>query len=164
MFKDIEKRWPLVSLLLCLLVPGSLFFFPSASRLMGLGVMLLGAGVALFFTVRRHIQAHRQGKFDRPTMVRKIAVDVPGLILTMAVAIPVGGRAGQFVGRLVAETAERRWPGWGAASGTMAGLATALVAGLAAGILFRWLWGMLFRVRTMAAAPASAGGPAQGAK
>jgi AcrR family transcriptional regulator len=162
MFKNIERTWPFISILLTFVLLGSLFFLPSAARLLGLGVMLLGAGMGIALVVRRHVRAHRQGRIDRPTLARKIAVDVPGLILTMAASLVVGGGIGQGIGRLAGAAAEARWPGMGAVAGVLAGVVAGFRAGAAAGMPIRSLWQAAFRRRTPAGSPAAERGPAQG--
>jgi F0F1-type ATP synthase assembly protein I len=157
MFRNIEKSWPLVSILLSLAVLGSLLLLPSAARPLALAVMLVGVGMSVLFIVRRHLEGYRQGQLDRPAFAREIAVDVSGMILTMAVVIPAGGRGGQFVGRLVGEAVEGSWPGHGTQVGIVAGLIAGIAAGLVAGWLMRWLWGKLFRTRSLTPKPVAAG-------
>jgi len=62
MLKHLEKHWPLISILFTLAILASLFFLPGATRLLSLLVMGLGILAILTFTVRRHVQAHRQGE------------------------------------------------------------------------------------------------------
>jgi hypothetical protein len=147
MLKSLEKTWPFVSILLTLAILASIFFLPAATRLLALFIMLLGLGVTVLLTVRKHLQAHRQGKLDRKQLAGRIAVDVPGVLLTMAAVIPSGACAGQLVGQWGGRAAESRWPGWGTAVGILAGILAGAIVGGSAGALVRWLWGRLTRSR-----------------
>lgn len=143
MLEKLEKTWPAISVLFTLAILASLLFLPRAARPLGLAVMVLGPGLAVFFTVRRHAQAHRRGEITRPALARRAALDVTGLLLTLAAVIPAGAAAGSVAGRAAWAAAEVRWPGWGVAVGVLTGLLAGAAAGGGAGLLARWTWGRL---------------------
>ncbi len=126
----IEKCLHILFLLLFLVLAGSLLFFPALSQPLSAAVLLAGISMAVFFTVRRHWQAHRQGKLSRSQFIRNTAFDLLGLALAMAAAIWLGGLAGRYA-------AQRVGMGFPA---LIAGLLAALVVGFAAAWLVQCVW------------------------
>ena len=145
MLKRIEKYWPLISLSLLLAILASLFFWPASIRPLSLIVMGTSLGAVIAFTIRRYVQAHREGKITRQRLVRGILVDVPGILLTMTAAILAGGEAGAYAGQVIGKAAESQRAGWGVPAGILAGMLVGILAGLIVGLLARWIWGRLLK-------------------
>jgi hypothetical protein len=133
MIHKIAKIQPITSFLLIITILLSLFFFPSITRYLSMIVMVVGLTVIIAVTIQRHVQAQREGKITRPLMLRAIAIDLTGVLLSMAAAILVAGK----VGVLAAEAAGRAW---GGTAGILAALVAGLVVGAGVGLLVRWLW------------------------
>ena len=145
MLKTLEKSWPIISIVFTLLILASLFFLPGATRVLSLAVMFLGIIAILTFTVRRHVQAHRQGRITRPAMRRNIIIDLFGLLITMAIVILVAGMAGtSAVLRLAQDQAAGQ--AWGMTWGVLAGLLAGIAAGVLVSLFVRWGWGKLWKL------------------
>ena len=136
MFGIFKKSWPIISIFFTLLILASLFSLPSVTRYVSLTVMTLGLAAVVTFTVRRHVQAHRQGRITRPAMQRNLLVDLTGLLLTMAAVICVAGLAGTSAGQATAQA-------WGVNAGIVSGLLVGIAAGLLVSLFVRWGWGKL---------------------
>jgi TRAP-type uncharacterized transport system fused permease subunit len=87
MFTTLEKRWPFISILLLLVLLTALIFSPSSAGTFAIVILFLSLGTAIFFIVRRQIQAYRKNQIDRPTLVRNIYFEVLGLLITVALAV-----------------------------------------------------------------------------
>jgi hypothetical protein len=133
MLKTFEKSWPILSILFLFAILVSLFFFPSITRSLSLIVMVVGPTAIIAFTMQRYLQAQRAGKITRPFMLRAIAIDLTGIVLTMAAAILIAGKAGVHA----AEAAGRAW---GGTAGLLVAVTTGMVVGVGVGLLVRWLW------------------------
>jgi ribose/xylose/arabinose/galactoside ABC-type transport system permease subunit len=140
MFNKFEKSWPFVSIALILAILASLFFWPGVTRLLSGIVIGLGLVAVLAFTVRRPVEAHRQGRMSLPEMWRNIIIDVLGVLVAMTAVILAAG----WVARAVARAAGKAW---GNAAGILAAVLVGLVIGFTVGFLVRWLWGLLTRPR-----------------
>ncbi len=140
MFKALEKFWPIVSIFLTLALLASLFFWPGAARLFSLTVMGLSLSAIVVFSVRRHVQAYQDGKVPRQLVARSIAIDVSGILVSMAVALLVarwiGVHAAQVAGKI-----------WGVTAGVLAALLAGLAAGFGVSLSVRWSWGKLTKPR-----------------
>ena len=101
--------------------------------LLFLAAIFLGLGMSIYLAVQRHRQAQKSGKITPAFMRCAIAIDLTGLLLTMAAAILVAGKAGVHA----AEAAGRAW---GDTAGILAAVMTGLVVGAGVGLLVRWLW------------------------
>lgn len=156
MFKVLERLWPILSILLTMAVLASIFVLPGATRLLALTAVLLSAGATILLTVRRHLQAHRQGRLSRRQLAARLAADLPGILLTMSAAIAAGAHVGRLASQWALLAAEARWPGWGLASGVLVGIVAGLAAGGTAAALIRWLWRRLTGSRQPAPAQGEA--------
>jgi uncharacterized membrane-anchored protein len=132
MLTTLEKRWPLISLVLLLALLASLFLWPAARSPLTTTLLIIALGMALFFVVHRQVQAYREGKASRGRLVRNLAVEVGGILLSMALAM--------FLSRLVVTYVGAYLSGlWG----LVLGLLAALVIGALAGMLVQRTWGRL---------------------
>jgi len=136
MIKRLKKHWPLISIFFTLVILASLFFWPGTTRLLSLIVMGLGILAIVTFTVRRHVQAHGQGRITRPVMARNIVVDLLGVLITMILVILVAGRTGACAGQMAGKA-------WGVPAGILSGLLAGLATGFGVGLFVRWMWGKL---------------------
>ena len=140
MLKNLEKSWPIISIVFILAILASLFFFPSITRLLSLIVMCVGLMAIITFTVQRQVQLHHQGKITRQALARNIVVDVTGILVTMAAVILVAGKAGAYVSQAATKA-------WGVTAGILLSLAAGLAAGFGVSLLARWGWGKLTKPR-----------------
>jgi membrane-bound metal-dependent hydrolase YbcI (DUF457 family) len=151
MLKRIEKYWPFISLLLLAVILAFQFFRPADIRPLSLIVMGVGLGAVIAFTTQRHVQAHREGKTTRQALVRDILVDVLGALLTMALVILAGGRAGVYAGQVIGREAEAIRAGWGIPAGILAGVLAGLMVGFCVGWLVQKIWERMKKAKALAA-------------
>jgi hypothetical protein len=138
MLKTIEKIWPWISILLFIAILASLFLWPGATRTLSLVVIGAGLVAVLAFTIRRPVEAYRQGRLPLAAMRRNLVVDVLGVLLSMAAVILVAGK----VAGTLAQAAGRAW---GLAAGVLAAVLSGLAIGYLVSFAVRWLWGLLTR-------------------
>ena len=145
MLKALEKYWPLISILLTLALLDCLLFWPSVSPPLALVVVVLSIGMAILFSVQKHVRAYRQGMLDRPALTRNIFVDVFGTLMIIVAALLLVGRVAQVVGLAAGRAAESQWPGTGALLGMLAGLLAGLPIGIGIALLVQMTWGRLVK-------------------
>src|SRR6266478_5507993 len=87
MLKILEKHWSIISILLLIAILASLFFWPGISRSFGTVVLVVSIGIVVAFAVAKQVRMYRQGRIDGLALVRSIALDLIGILLTMAAAI-----------------------------------------------------------------------------
>ena len=85
MSKLFEKSWRIISIILLLILLASLFFWPSLSSPLGMAVLVLAVGIAIFFTIRKHWGAYKNDELTRTQLTRNIAVDVLGIFITISI-------------------------------------------------------------------------------
>lgn len=138
MLRTIEKNWPFISIMFFIAISASLFLWPGVTRTLSLIVIGLSLVAVLALTVRRPVEAYRQGRLPLPEMRRNITVDVLGVLVSMAAVILAAG----WVAGTVARAAGKAW---GNMAGILAAVLVGLVIGIAVSFLVRWLWGLLTR-------------------
>jgi hypothetical protein len=143
--KLLEKYWPLISILLLLALLACLLFWPGIARPLGLTVLLVSLTVGMLLVSQKHLRAYRQGQLDRPALVRNLAVEISGVLLTFAAVLFLAGRVAQTAGLAAGSAAEVRWLGSGTVAGLLAGVLVGLVLGLAVGWLVQVTWGRLVK-------------------
>ena len=128
---NIKKYWPLVSIFLFLTIIASSLLWPPAARPLAWIVLCLGLSLAIFAAVRRDYQPFKQGLIPRRAFVRRLAIDLSGILLTTAAAISAASWAGRA-------TAQAVWDATGLLWVTMlVSLAAGLTGGMGAGGLVR---------------------------
>jgi hypothetical protein len=145
MLKHIEKHWPTVSILLLFALLACLLFWPGISRPLGLTALLLSFVAGLTFATQKHVRAWRRGQLDRAGLLRNLAVELSGILLTFAVVWLIVGRVARSAGLLAGNAIESYWPGMGAGLGLLAGLLTGLLLGIGFGLLVQSTWGRLVK-------------------
>ena len=117
-----------ISLLLLLALIASMFLWPGITPWLSLTILVFGVGTTIFLTVQKHLQSYCQAECTREKMVRNLALDFLGLLLTLGAAMYAGGVAGGYLG-------------------LRAGFWFGLLAGFAGGFLATWgmrsAWGRL---------------------
>jgi len=83
MINNLEKYWPFISILLLLILLAILIFMPSMSGTISVAALLVSLGMAIVFIVRRQLNNYRSGKTNRAGMLREIAVEIFGLLITI---------------------------------------------------------------------------------
>jgi O-antigen ligase len=69
MLTTLEKRWPLISLVLLLALLASLFLWLGVRSPLTTALLIIALGAAVFFVVRRQVQAYRDGKIGGGRLV-----------------------------------------------------------------------------------------------
>ncbi|MCL4527872.1 MAG: hypothetical protein M1282_00470 [Chloroflexi bacterium] len=87
MLTVLEKRWPLISILLLIVLLASLLIWHSIARTASIAMLVLGPGMAIVIIIRRQSQFHRASNIDRTAMLHHIFFEVLGLLLAIALAI-----------------------------------------------------------------------------
>ena len=93
-----KKYLPFISIVLLVILIVSLFFYPQASGLLSLSLLVAGLGMALFFTFQKHIGPYKQGQITGPKFTRNVLLDMLGFILTIAAASYFGGGEARLAG------------------------------------------------------------------
>jgi hypothetical protein len=124
----LQKYFPLFSIILLATLIASLFFYPIMSSWIGIILLLLSLGMALFFTIQKHLYFYEQGEISRLKFTRNVLLDLLGLLLTIAAASYLGGAAGTRLGESL---------------GLWVGLITGIIIGFLAAWLVRKLWSRL---------------------
>jgi hypothetical protein len=145
MFTPLKKYWPPISILLLLALLACLIFWPSLARPLGLTVLLVSLTVGMLLVSQKHLRAYRKGQLDRSSLVRNLAVEISGVLLTFAAVLFLAGRVAQTAGLAVGSAAEVRWPGSGMVVSLLAGVLVGLMVGLAVGWLVQTTWGRLVK-------------------
>ena len=133
MFTILEKRWPIISILLLFVLLFALIFSPSSVGTLAIAMLILSLGMAIFFIVRRQVQTYRENKIDRATLARNIYFEVLGLSLTIALSILLAQVIAGTINPLMGS-------GW-LSIGVTIGLS--MLGGLGAAWLVKVTWGRL---------------------
>ena len=133
MFKYLKKQQTIFLFLISgLLLIAGFLYWPTNLKLINLFVFLLSTGTATIFIYRKHQEAYHQAESTREKMIRNVALDLLGFLLTMGAAMYAGRIAGQYFG-------------------LQAGIWAGLLAGFAVGFLAAWAvrsaWGRLVLTR-----------------
>lgn len=138
MLVKLERVWPFISMGLLLALLAVSIFRPAVVGIASWTMIGLSLAAVLAFTIRKPVEAHRQGRIDGGLMRRLLLVDLSGLLISMlAVSLTAG-----IVTRMVASAAGEAW---GVTAGLLAALAAGLVVGVVIGLQMRRLWQKLTR-------------------
>lgn len=88
----------LIPFLLLLVLLLSLWLLPSATSALGIALIAISLGVALFAILKKHRIAYLQGRLTRAAFLRNIFLDMFGILL----AVILAGLLGRYVAGLVA--------------------------------------------------------------
>jgi len=139
MITQIEKFWPFLSILFIIVIAISMSVWPAGTRLLSVIIMGLSLTAIVTFTIRRQVQAYRDGKISRPVLARNIVVGVTDILMTMVLvviaSILVTGRVAQAAGKV-----------WGTTVGILSTLVMGLVVGLAVSLFVRWVADRIIRL------------------
>jgi len=94
----LQKYFPLVSIALLVALVVSLFLYPHLTSWISITLLVSGFGVALVFTIQKHLDPYKQGQITGLKFMRNILLDILGLLLTMAAASYLGGMTGASLG------------------------------------------------------------------
>jgi len=139
MLKLLEKSWPYILLALSMLLYASLLYYPHLAQAASGLVLFVSVGFMLALAVQKSIQAHRSGQIDRSSMWRRIALDLAGIALMLALVVTSGRWAAEWV------SAWAQAAGWNVLGVTLSALLAALAVGLVMGWAVQWLWSKLAR-------------------
>jgi hypothetical protein len=143
MFKTLKKYSAVISVLLIIAILGSLFFWPGMTATLGKFALVMSIGMVAAFSLQKHVRARQEGGIDNLTLLRNSAIELLGILLTMAAAIFAGRWAAEWATRLAVQAAEQTWPGARIPLGILAGLLAALIVGLLVGFVVQSTWGKL---------------------
>lgn len=128
MISFLQKTWPFISLAFLLAFIASVIFYPAGSSWLSIILLLSSLGMALFFTIQKHISPYKEGRITRSKFARNFLLDILGFLLAIAAASYLGGMAGLWLG-------------------TSFGLWAGLVASIAIAFLAAWsvrkVWGRI---------------------
>ena len=133
----LEKYWLLISILLLFVLLFALIFSPSSAGALAIVMLFLSLGMAIFFIVRRQVQAYRENKIGRATLARNIYFEVLGLSLTIAMSILLAQLIAGAINPLMGS-------GW-LSVGITIGLS--MLGGLGAAWLVKATWGRLVKFK-----------------
>jgi hypothetical protein len=140
MFKTLKKYSAVISVLLIIAILASLFFWPGITATLGRFALVMSIGMVVAFSLQKHVRARQEGGIDNLTLLRNSAIELLGILLTMAPAIFAGRWATEWATRLAVQAAEQTWPGARIPLGILAGLLAALIVGLLVGFVVQSTW------------------------
>lgn len=140
MLSSLEKRWPLISILLLISLLASLWLWPEAQGPLSVEIIVLSVGMLLSFTIHRRLEESRQGALDHSVLWRMIILDVVGVLLVLGLAMYVGSLVSQAVGTAVYNALLESHLGWAEAAAIVSGLLAALAVGVGVGWVVRSVW------------------------
>ncbi len=112
-----------ISLLLLLIILISAWRFPSVTSILAVSLLLFSIAIAISSILEKHEATPPE------EMRRKIAKDIIILMVSIIVAVTVGGIVGQFVGIHAQGYARIHWPGLDMTAGLLAAVLAAFVTG-----------------------------------
>ena len=139
MLPFLKKYSLLLSALLLLTIFIVCLFLPSAIPALGVICFLFTLTIAIAFIVEKHKSTHLQGDITREAMRRKIARDIFILVITLVLAVFLGGIVSQLAASYAGAYVEVRWRG----VGMVVGFIAAILASFAVGFMVRWGVGKL---------------------
>ena len=141
MIPFLKKHSLLLSALLLLTIFIVCLFLPSAIPALGVICFLFTLTIAIAFIIEKHKSAHLQGDITREAMRRKITKDILILVITLVLAVLLGGVVSQLAASYAGASVEVRWRGLG----MIVGFVAAILASFAVGFAVRWGVGKLSR-------------------
>lgn len=131
MFENLKKPHTLIAISLTLALMISVVYFPTFVSIVSMLVLLIGISMAVSVLLRKHWNAYQQAECTLEKMIRNLAFDLSGLLLTMGAALYVGRLAGGYVGLH---------------NGFWFGLLAGFLGGFVAAWAIRSIWGRLVKV------------------
>lgn len=125
----------LVGLLLLVILVILMWFFPSAMPVFGMSLLLLSFGVVILPIIKKQRELYKRGNLTSGELVRKIALEVFGILLAMALA----GLAGRYLGQIVITQTSNEL------IKLIAGILIGLLAGIGVGVLVQRTWGQMIK-------------------
>ena len=141
MLKNLEKHWPVISVLLLIALFASLWLWPEVQGPLSLAIIIVSVGMLIAFTIHRRVEENHKGLIDRSTMSRLIILDCVGILLVLASAMVVGSFVSRIVGTAVFNVLQASSPQWAEVVAMISSLLSALAAGIGVGWLVRSAWG-----------------------
>lgn len=117
-----------ISILLLSALIASVIFRLNITPSISLTLLTISFGMAIFFIIQKHWKSYQQAECTNEKMIRNLALDIIGLLLTMGVAMYVGRLAGVY---------------FGLRSGFWFGLIAGFLGGFGAAWAVRSAWGRL---------------------
>lgn len=125
-----------VGLLLLVMLVILMWFVPSAMPVLVISLLLLSFGVAILLIIKRQRELYKRGDITLSELVRKIALEVFGVLLAMGLA----GLAGRYLGRIVITQITDDL------AKVIAGIVISLLAGAGVGVLVKRTWEQTIRI------------------
>ena len=126
--KHLEIQRNFFSIILVIVSMGILITWPVLSRPASILILLTSIGMAITVTAQKCWQDYQQAECTREKMIRNLALDLLGLLLTMGAAMYIGRLAGGY---------------FGIRAGSWIGLFAGFLSGFLAAWLVRSIWGRL---------------------
>lgn len=120
-----------IPFLLLLVLILSMWLLPSATSALGIALIAISLGIALFAILKKHRTAYHQGQITRSALVRNTFLDVFGILLAVALA----GFLGRYVVGLVTQSISND------SARLIAGILLGLLVGVGVGLLVNRAWG-----------------------
>lgn len=125
----------LVGLLLLVILVILMWFFPSAMPVLGMSLLLLSFGVVILPIIKKQRELYKRGNLTSGELVRKIALEVFGVLVAMVLA----GLAGRYLGQIVITQTSNEL------IKLIAGILIGLLAGIGVGVLVQRTWGQMIK-------------------
>ena len=123
---------PLIVLLLLI----SAWLLPSITPALGIGLLVISLGMAIFAILKKHSAPYRQGKITQSTLIRRIGLDIFGILFAVALAVLLGGYVAGLLTRSINDDPWR----------LVAMILIGLLVGMGVGIFVNRAWGRLTKI------------------
>ena len=131
MIQLFNKTRFLFAVVLFTLLIDIIIFKQFSLHLISIAIIAVGIGTAVVLSLQKHWQTYQQAEYTREKMIRNMALDLVGLLLTMGVAMYAGWLAGGYFGLRV---------------GFWHGMIAGFLGGFGAAWVVRSIWGRLVAV------------------
>ena len=113
----------------------SLWFFPSATPIFGIAILLVSLGVAILFIIKKHRKAYFDSKLTRTIFVRNVSLEIFGILIATILA----GLAGRYLAQVVTAQITHEL------AKLIVSIMIGILAGVGIGLLVKKTWGRLVK-------------------
>jgi len=147
MVKTLERNWILISIGLFIILLISMFLWPHIIYSLGLIVIIINVGMAIYFIVMGQIQAKRYNEISTKKVILNIAIKIIGGGLAIILALLLAGVLSRIIYYWTLEKAIMySWSVIGIKIANLMGVLIVLLVGIVIGIITQWLWKRITKI------------------
>jgi len=98
MLENLKKPHTLIAIFLTATLVISVLYFPIWGQIVSVLVLLTSIGMAIALILKKHWETYQQAECTREKMIRNLAFDIFGFLLTMGAAMYIGRLTGGYFG------------------------------------------------------------------